>query len=696
MSDRVRVYELARELGLPNKEMLDLLQAEGIEVRSHASTMEPEFADLVRERIIARRKGEQAKEKARTHGGAASAAPPPAVQTAGAPEQPAPAAAVAESPEAEAEPEEGTALHLKQPITVRDLAEALGRKPNELIGELFTMNVFAAINQVLDIDLVEKICARHGVTFVRERRERARLKARPTAEAQTPSRVRTGRERPRPPVVAFMGHVDHGKTSLQDRIRNTSVAAAEAGGITQHIGASVIHVEGDTITLLDTPGHEAFTAMRARGANATDIAVLVVAADDGVMPQTVEAYNHAKAANVPIIVAMNKIDLPSANPDKVRLGLQQLGILPEEWGGDTALVPVSALTGEGVDTLLERILLEAEMLELNADPDVPCEALIIEAQLEAGMGPTAHVLVRNGTLHVGDSMLCGQYYGRVKALLDHLGKRITMAGPSTPVKVLGLSGVPEAGDILVTCESEREARQIASEREELARQGDLASERKVSLEDLFRQMEEEARDDLKLIIKADVRGSIEAILDSTAKIKSDKIHVHVIHSGVGEITENDIALAAASDALVLGFHVRAMPGVNRIAKQSGVEIRLYSIIYELLGQLEEAMRGRLQPEHRETPIGQAEIIQVFTLTKTGKVCGCRVNSGAVRVGASAKVFREGELIYNGQVASLRRFKDDVREVRNGLECGIRLDNFEDFEVGDSIEVFELTEIRPEL
>jgi translation initiation factor IF-2 len=712
MSDRVRVYELARELGLSNKEMIDLLQGEGIEVRSHASTIEPEFADVVRERVIAHRQTEQAKSKTRvrpttgTPDGSENAARvqpatpsevDPAVAPAGRAAVPGPApVAPPPVPATTIAPDGTRELHLKAPITVRDLAEALGRKPNELIGELFTMNVFAAINQVLDVDLVERIAARHGVTFVRERRERARSRTKPDAEGTAQALGRTGREKPRPPVVAFMGHVDHGKTSLQDRIRNTEVAAGEAGGITQHIGASVIHVEGQTITLLDTPGHEAFTSMRARGANATDIAVLVVAADDGVMPQTIEAYNHAKAADVPIIVALNKIDLPSANPDRARLGLQQMGLQIEEWGGETAVVPVSALTGEGVDTLLERILLEAEMLELAADPELPCEGLIIEAQLEAGMGPTAHVLVRNGTLRVGDIMLCGRHFGRVKALIDHLGKRITMAGPSTPVKVLGLSGVPQAGDLLVTCDNERLARDTATEREDQARKGELGNERKVSLEDLFRQMEEESREELKLIVKADVRGSIEAILDSIGKLKTDKVRVTVIHSGVGEITENDVVLAAASDALVLGFHVRAMPGVNRAAKQRGVEIRLYSIIYELLNQLLEAMRGRLRPELRATSIGKAEIIQVFTLSRSGKVCGCRVTDGIVRVGATAKVYREGELVYNGLVASLRRFKDDVREVRSGLECGIRLDNFEDFEVGDTIEAFELSEVAPEL
>ncbi|NLF18551.1 MAG: translation initiation factor IF-2 [Lentisphaerae bacterium] len=705
MSDRVRVYELARELGLANKEMIDLLQGEGIEVRSHSSTIEAEFADLVRERVIAGRQQAQGKAKPRpkaapTTAAATPAAPAAPAAAAPAAATPAPAAAppAPAAPAADDESPNGDSreLHLKPPITVRDLAEALGRKPNELIGELFTMNVFAAINQVLDVDLVEKICARHGVSFVRERRERIKIKAKPVAEGAPTERVRTGRERPRPPVIAFMGHVDHGKTSLQDRIRNTRVAAGETGGITQHIGASVIHVGGQTLTLLDTPGHEAFTAMRARGANATDIAVLVVAADDGVMPQTIEAYNHAKAAGVPIVVALNKMDLPNANPDRVRLGLQQLGIQLEDWGGDTAVVPVSAVTGEGVEDLLERLLLEAEVLELDADPDVPCEALIIEAQLEAGMGPTASVLVRNGTLHVGDIMLCGAHYGKARALIDHLGKRITKAGPSTPVKVLGLSGVPEAGDPLVVVDDEREARDIAAEREMQTRQGELANDRKVNLEDLFRQMEDESRNELKLIVKADVRGSLEAIRDSVAKIKSEKIRVDIIHSGVGEITDNDIGLAAASDALVVGFHVRAMPGVNRLAKQRGVEVRLYGIIYELLGDIEKAMLGRLEPEMRENALGTAQIIEVFELSRSGKVCGCRVEQGVIRVGAKAKVFREGELVYHGQIASLRRFKDDVREVRSGLECGIRLDNFPDFEVGDSIQAFELTEIAAKL
>ncbi len=690
MSDRVRVYDLARELGLENRELMDLLEAEGVEVRSHASSLEPDIADLVREHVIAERRDAEAdgRQLEETLAELGAAAPKAEEETESGDEE--------ETVEGE--------LHLKAPITVRDLAEGLGRKPNELIGELMTMNIFAMITQVLDVELVERICEKYGVKFIRERREKAKAKE-PVQKAKEKGKVtKSGGEgakgaglQARSPVVAFLGHVDHGKTSLQDYIRKTRVAAGEAGGITQHIGASVIETEdGHHITCLDTPGHEAFTTMRARGANATDIAVLVVAADDGVMPQTIEAINHVKAAKVPFVVAMNKMDLPGANPDKVMLGLQQQGITPEDWGGDVGVCPVSAVTGEGIDGLLERILLEAEMLELRADPNGELEALIIEAQLESGMGATANVLVRNGTLHSGDTILCGPYFGRVKALVDSQGQRVKEAGPSTPVKVLGLSGVPEAGATLVRCSSDREAKARAAEAEQEQRVGDLETKKVVDLEGLFDMFKEQNRNELNVVVKADVQGSLEAIAESIRKIKSDKISTNVIHGAVGEVTDNDVTLAAASEAIIIGFNVRAMPKVNRLAKQHGVEIRLYSVIYELLEQLQEALRGRLRPEVRETPLGAAEIIQVFNVSKTGKICGCSVTGGLVRVGASARVHRENELIYNGKVASLRRFKDDVREVRSGLECGIRLDNFEDFEVGDRIEIFEITELRPEL
>jgi translation initiation factor IF-2 len=690
MADRTRVYELARELGLTSKELIELLSKEGVEVKSHASTIEDEYADLVRDQVIGQRTAVTKEKKE-------EAAPPAPVEE---------KAAVAEDAADEAEEEEeaavdGTEIHLKPPITVRDLAKALGRKPNEIIGQLMTMNVFATINQVIEPDTAEKICSRYGFEFVRERRERApKGPKRQVEAAETEEKPQTRKpikgHVPRPPVVAFLGHVDHGKTSLLDAIRNTRVTAGEAGGITQHIGASVIERHGQSITFLDTPGHAAFTAMRARGANATDIVVLVVAADDGVMPQTAEAINHAKAAGVPIVVAMNKIDLPNANPDKVLLELQQNDVTPEEWGGQVGVVPVSALQAVGIEDLLERILLEAEVMELKANPSLSCDGIVIEAQLEPGMGPTASVLVRNGTLHLGDTMLCGKYYGRAKALIDQSGRRVKSAGPSTPVKVLGLSGVPEAGDALVTVADEREARALAEERVAKAREGMLGTTQQVSLEDIFQQIQQKSRAELKLIIKADVRGSLEAVVDSLRKLSTDKVEVDIVHRSVGEVTENDVLLAAASGAIIVGFHVRAMPGVNRAAKQQGVEIRLYSIIYELLEDIEAAMRGKLAPEFREEVIGQAEIKQIFDISKTGRICGCVVNQGTVRVGANARVLRDGEVIYKGSIHSLRHFRDEAREMRAGQECGIRLDNFEDFEVGDLVEVFKMESVAPQL
>jgi len=431
--------------------------------------------------------------------------------------------------------------------------------------------------------------------------------------------------------------------------------------------------------------------MRARGANATDIVVLVVAADDGVMPQTIEAINHARAAEVPIIVAINKIDLPSANPEKVMLQLQEQGLQPEEWGGDVGVVKVSAITGEGIDELLERILLEAEMLELRANPDLPGRGVVIEAQVERGLGPTASVLVRNGTFHVGDPVLCGEYWGRVRALLDHQGKRVKKAGPSMPVKLTGLSGAPKAGEIIEVVESEDIARRKAEERAEELRESEATAAPRASLDDLFRQIEEQQKDELKLIVKADTQGTVEAICDALKKLEHEKVRISIIHAAPGEVTENDVLLASASDAIILGFHVRAMPGVNKVAKQEGVEIRLYSIIYELLDDVRDAIRGRLQPEKREVLLGKAEIVQVFQIRRAGKICGCIVHEGTVRVGANARVLRGDDVIYNGSIASLRRFQDDVREVGAGLECGIRLDNFEDFEPGDVIEVFQYEE-----
>lgn len=691
MSNKVRIYDLASKLGLTTKELLELLKKEGFEVRSHSSSIEEEVADLVARQVHNERMQAQQQLK-----GTTPAAPAPAA--------PQPPAAPEEELELEEE-EEGASdeVHLKTPITVRDLAGALGMKPNELIVQLMRLNIFAAINQVLEIDIVEKICEKNGKRFVQERREKGNhpvFERKASASAAAALNGGPRKKVGRPPVVVFMGHVDHGKTTLQDYIRKSKVAAGEAGGITQGIGASVAQYGDQTITFLDTPGHAAFTAMRARGASATDVAVLVVAAQEGVMPQTIEAIHHAQAANVPVIVAMTKVDLPGADPDKVRRGLQENGIQPEDWGGDVAVIPVSGVTGEGVDDLLERILLEAEMLELNADPEAPFDGLIIEAQMETGMGPTASVLVRNGTLRQGEWFTCGAIYGKARALMDTHGKRIARATPSMPVKVMGFGAVPEAGDKIVWAEDEKSAKATAEEAAQRLRAEELAPKRAVTLDDINALFQKGAATaaipELKLILKTDVRGSLEAISDAINDIKSTKVSANIIHSGVGEITESDVLLAAASNAIVVGFHVRVMPGVNRVAKQKGIEIRLYSIIYDLLDDIQDAMRGRLTPETREVQLGEAEIIQVFNTSKAGKICGCRVTSGSVKTNLTAKVYRERELIYSGMVASLKHFKEDVKEMKAGQECGIRLDNFEDFEEGDKIQIFDTQKIAPEL
>ena len=687
MSSKIRVNQLARELGMESKELVDFLQKEGFAVRSHSSTLDEEEAELIRKQIYNSRKEAQDARRQK-------AAPAPAAQDAPAEEEP------AEDVEDEDEGD-GSEVRLKTPVTVRDLATALKKKPNELIIQLMGLNIFAAINQVLDIEVVEKICEKNGKKFVQERREKGNhpvFERKASAIAAAANAGRTRKKVGRPPVVVFMGHVDHGKTTLQDYIRKTRVAAGEAGGITQAIGASVAQYGDQTITFLDTPGHAAFTAMRARGANATDVAVLVVAGPEGVMPQTVEAINHAKAAGVPIIVAMTKCDLHGCDKDRLLRQLQENGIQPEEWGGDTAVIPCSGITGDGVDELLERILLEAEMLELNADPDAPFEGLVIEAQMEAGMGPTANILVRNGVLRQGDWFSCGSTYGKARALLDTHGKRLAKATASTPVKIMGYNGVPEAGDRVVWQPDEKSAKSAAEEELQRKRLEAISAPRATSIEELIKQMNEDASSavELNIVLKTDVRGSLEAISDAVSAIKSNKIAVKIVHGGVGEVTDSDVVLAAASKAIIVGFHVRVMPSVNRTAKQKGVEIRLYSIIYDLLDDIEDVMRGRLTPEIRETLVGEAEIAQVFNITKAGKICGCRVTSGTIKLNQKAKVFRQKDMIYSGLVASLKHFKEDVKEMRAGQECGIRLDNFEDFEVGDRIQVFAVEKIAPEL
>src|SRR5438552_1256106 len=499
-----------------------------------------------------------------------------------------------------------------------------------------------------------------------------------------------------------MGHVDHGKTTLLDVIPKSNVAAKEAGGITQHIGAYTISIphperknELQQITFLDTPGHAAFSSMRARGANVTDIVVLVVAANDGVMPQTLEALSHAQAAKAPIIVAVNKSDHPNANPMKVRQQLQDKGLVCEEWGGNTIFVDVSALTKQGVDKLLEMIVLQAEVLELKANPDRPAKGNVIESGLEPG-GPTATVLVRKGTLRVSDVIICGQYYGRVRALINEEGKRQKEAGPSVAVKVLGLNGVPEAGLEFSVVEDEKAARDLAEQRAQEAKAlGQEASHSKVTLENLFAQLASTSSKVLKVVVKADTQGSVEAIVEALKKIESDKVSLEVIHSAVGTITESDVHLASASKGIILGFHTRIDVGVSDVAKREGVQIKLYSIIYELIDQVKEAMAGMLEPAVKEVVIGAAEVRKVFELSKGGNVAGCVVSSGRL-VKGKARIMRRKNLIYEGIIQALRRFQDEVSEVRAGMECGIRIDGFDDFQVGDSIEAYTIEKVAPKL
>ncbi len=587
-------------------------------------------------------------------------------------------------------------ITIKPPIVVRDLAEQLKQKPFKIIADLMEAGVFANVNQAIDENIAQRICGKYGFRFEVEKRAKGEgIVHKDEKKVELDIEDKPEHLKQRPPVVTIMGHVDHGKTSLLDVIRTASVAAGEAGGITQHIGAYTIsfpHPERkkdiQQLTFLDTPGHEAFSAMRARGANVTDIVILVVAANDGVMPQTLEALNHAKAAKVPIIVAVNKIDHPNANSLKVRQQLQDKGLVPDDWGGDTIFVETSALTKQGVDKLLEMILLQADLLELKANPDRRAKGNVIESGLEPG-GPTATVLVRKGTLKVGDIVICDEHYGKVRALINEEGKRLKEAGPSVAVKLLGLNGVPEAGLEFSVVENEKAARDLAEEREQSARlAGQQEARAKVTLENLFATLDSTSDKVLKLVVKADTQGSVEAIVEALKKIPTDKVSVEVIHSAVGTITESDVALAAASRAVILGFHTRIDSGVNERAKRDAVQIKLYAIIYELIDQVKESMAGLLDPILKEVVVGVAEVRKIFELSKGTPVAGCMITSGRIAKG-KVRVRRKKELVYEGIAQSLRRFQDEVNEVRAGMECGIRVEGFSDLEVGDTIESYAI-------
>ena len=571
-------------------------------------------------------------------------------------------------------------------ITVAELANKMAVKGSQVIKAMMKMGAMATINQVIDQETAQLVAEEMGHKVILRRENELE-------EALMSDRDTGVQAEPRAPVVTIMGHVDHGKTSLLDYIRSTKIASGEAGGITQHIGAYHVQTDNGSITFLDTPGHAAFTAMRARGAQATDIVVLVVAADDGVMPQTIEAIQHAKAAKVPVVVAVNKIDKPEADPDRVKNELAQYGIIPEEWGGESQFVHVSAKAGTGIDELLDAILLQSEVLELKAVRNGMASGVVIESFLDKGRGPVASVLVREGTLHKGDIVLCGFEYGRVRAMRNELGQEVTEAGPSIPVEILGLSGVPVAGDEATVVRDEKKAREVALYRQGKFREVKLARQQKAKLENMFANMTEGEVSEVNIVLKADVQGSVEAITDSLLKLSTDEVKVKIIGSGVGGITETDATLAAASNAILVGFNVRADASARRVIEAESLDLRYYSVIYNLIDEVKAAMSGMLAPEYKQQIIGLAEVRDVFKSPKFGAIAGCMVTEGVVKRHNPIRVLRDNVVIYEGELESLRRFKDDVNEVRNGMECGIGVKNYNDVRSGDMIEVFEIIEIQ---
>ncbi|WP_126938515.1 translation initiation factor IF-2 [Veillonella sp. VA142] len=580
-----------------------------------------------------------------------------------------------------------TSIELSGPLTVKELAEKMGREVSEIIKKLMMLGVMATINQEIDVETAMVLAEDFGVEVVEVEPEQD-----PTEIIEIEDSPES--LQPRPPVVTIMGHVDHGKTSLLDVIRSTNVTASEAGGITQHIGAYQVRYEGNKITFLDTPGHEAFTAMRLRGAQSTDIAVLVVAADDGVMPQTIEAINHAKSAEVPIIVAINKMDKPGANPDHVKQQLSEHGLLPEEWGGDTIMVPVSAKQRQGIEDLLETILLVAEVQELKANPNRKAQGIVIEAQLDKGRGPVCTVLVQKGSLRVGETILAGIAYGKVRAMTNERGEKVKVARPSMPVEILGLSDVPQAGEVMFAVD-DNEARSIAEKRIEKQRITEMNAKTKVTLDDLFNQMQQGELKDLNIIIKGDVQGSVEALRQSLEGIKNPEVRINIIHSAVGAINESDVMLASASGAIIIGFNVRPDANVRKEAEKESVDLRTYRVIYDAINEIEAAMRGMLTPEFKEVILGRAEVRQVISTPKA-IVAGSYVTEGKITNNSEIRLIRDGIVIHEGHIDSLRRFKDEVKEVATSFECGISLERYRDVKEGDVIEAYKMEEIAPEL
>ena len=681
---KIRVYELAKELNVSSKNLINLLMEEfGVEVKNHMSVIEDEDATLIKELLgdtssesegkkslvdeyedelaESLNKGVKRKKKNKKE-------------------------LEKEQAEQNAEAACGV-IEIGDTITVKELCEKLGKPANDVIKNLIFLGVMAGVNQEIDFATAEKLCEKYEV-LVEKKENEVELEAfEEDTDVVEENLVK------RPPIVTIMGHVDHGKTSLLDAIRHAKVTASEAGGITQHIGAYTVSLNGEKITFLDTPGHEAFTAMRARGAQVTDIVILVVAADDGIMPQTKEAINHCKAANVPMIVAINKIDRPGANIDRVKQELTEHGLVSEDWGGDTICVPVSAKTGENLESLLEMVLLTAEMQELTADPNRKAKGTVIEAKLDKGRGSVASLLIQNGTLNVGDSILVGSTYGRIRAMFDDRGKKIKSAGPSIPVEILGLSEVPAAGDRFIVCKDEKTARNMAELRKQKIKADSHQASNRVSLEDLYSQIQEGKVKELAIVVKADVQGSVEAIRQSLEKLSTDDVKVRVIHGAVGAITETDVTLAAASNALVIGFNVRPDGNATVQAEKENIEIKTYRIIYDAIEDVKSAMIGMLEPEYKEVVNGKAEVRMTYKISNVGTIAGCYVTDGKIVRNSEIRVIRDGIVIFESTLASLKRFKDDTKEVAKGYECGLSVEKFNDLKEGDVIESFTMEAIK---
>ena len=680
---KIRVYELAKELNVSSKDLITLLMEEfGVEVKNHMSVIEDEDAALIQELIGENGIPETKKSIVDEYEDQLAEEVNKGVRK----KKKTKKEIEREEIEKNAEAACGV-VEIGDTITVKELCEKLGKPTAEVIKNLIFLGVMAGVNQEIDFATAEKLCEKYEVIAERKKEE-TELEA---FEEDTDI-VEENLEK-RPPIVTIMGHVDHGKTSLLDAIRKARVTDTEAGGITQHIGAYTVTLNGEKITFLDTPGHEAFTAMRARGAQVTDIVILVVAADDGIMPQTKEAISHCKAANVPMIVAINKIDRPGANVDRVKQELTEHGLVSEDWGGDTICVPVSAKTGENLDSLLEMILLTAEMQELTADPNRKSKGTVIEAKLDKGRGAVASLLIQNGTLHVGDSILVGSTYGRIRAMFDDMGKKIKSAGPSIPVEVLGLSEVPAAGDRFVVVKDEKTARNMAEIRKDKIKTESHQTSHRVSLEDLYSQIQEGKVKELSIIVKADVQGSVEAIRQSLEKLSTDDVKVRVIHGAVGAITETDITLAAASNALMIGFNVRPDSNAIAAAERDGVDIKTYRIIYDAIEDVKSAMIGMLDPEYKEVVNGKAEVRMTYKISNVGTIAGCYVTDGKIVRNSEIRVIRDGIVIFESVLASLKRFKDDAKEVNKGYECGLSVERFNDLKEGDIIESFTMEAVK---